>query len=106
MNAGSLRFVVNIQRETRVADTLGGFTSTWFTVYSGVDADIRQPSGSDIFKFGKLVEKFSTIITIRFNKAIRAGWQVSYNGHSYPVKYAMNKDMRFRETVLFCDETI
>lgn len=106
MNPGLLRFLVDIQRDTRVDDTLGGTTSTWTTIYSDVYANIDQASGGDIFRYGKQAENISTRITIRYNKLVRAGWRVLYGARVFDIKIAINENMRSAYTVLYCEEIV
>ena len=94
MNSGRLRFKVNLQKKTRVPDGLGGFTTTWQTVFSDVWADITQPSGGDVFKYGKMIEELTTKVVIRYNKAVRGGWRVQYGDVSYDINHVLDEDMR------------
>lgn len=106
MNFGKLRYKIDLQCETRVADGLGGFTTTWYDMFTSVWADIAQPDAKDVYKFGRLLDRVTTKVTIRYNKSVKPGWRVVYGDVVYSVLHSMNVDMKNRETLLFCEEII
>ena len=112
VNIGNMRHLVNLQTQTKAADGYGGFTTTWYTKFPNVWAEISQPSGSDVFMYGRMIEKLTTKINIRYNQFVAIGWQVQIvsavvnGGKIFIVRYVTNIDDQQQFSNLFCEELV
>lgn len=106
MNIASMRHQINLQSQTKTADDYGGFTAVWTTQNSNIWAEITQPSGSDVYLYGRMIEKLTTKIVIRYNSSVRMGWQAVFGSRTFNIRYAVDTDGRRKFTTLFCDELL
>ena len=106
MKVANLRHQIDLQSQTKTADDYGGFTAVWTTENSNVWAEIAQPSGSDVYMYGRMIEKLTTKITIRYNSAVRMGWQAVFGDRTFSIRYVVDQDGRRKFTTLFCDEML
>ena len=111
-NISSLNTLVNLQTQTKVDDGYGGSTSTWVNKYTNVWAEFTTPTGSDIYKYGRMIEQLTMKIIIRYNPFIRQGWRVviskvvSGDPAFYRVKYVVDSDGKRNYLSLFCEELL
>lgn len=107
MNAGALRFGVEVQAPTQTADADGGFAVTWTTLPEGeVWANIQPFSGGFIDRrFGeKIAGITSHLVTIRYLSGVTTACRVKFGSRVFNVRGVGNVDERNRTLLLACEE--
>lgn len=100
MRAGALRSLVTIQKETRVADAAGGYSTTWGTFAADVWAGIEPLSARERLRASQLEQAVTHRITLRYSddvKALSAAHRVKFGTRLFNIAGIVNLDERNRE---------
>lgn len=96
MQAGRLRFIVEIQQRTSVRDAYGAETVTWAPVHT-IRADVRFKSGMKQVNEMQIFNAQSIEMYIRYKSDITEEMRVLLNGRTY--KIASINEVDYRKTL-------
>ena len=102
---GKLRYRVDLQSGTESSDGAGGCTVAHKTI-AQIYADIRPSGGSEQYRQGKIQEKVTHKIFIRFREEIDSSWRIQYEGRTFQIKNIINVQERDRFLQLLCEEGV
>ena len=100
---GRLRYKVALQSATNTSDGAGGVTESWDTI-ANIYADITPTGGDESFRQGKVQEKVTHKIFIRYRSDIKTSYRISYDSRIFNIKNILNIDERNRFLELTCTE--
>lgn len=107
MRIGDLDKIIDIQAPTKVTDGMGGFTTTWTTIYSGIYAAIWPVSARDRIKSDQIIGEVTDNVRIWFKRVLKPGWRVKYGNSYYAiVGPPINKNKGNRMLDLLCKEVV
>lgn len=100
---GALRERVTIERETRTADGLGGWSSSWAAVAT-VWARVEQLAAAEPVEAERLVARGGYRITIRHRSDLTTADRLAWRGRILNIRGLSNKDERRRYLTIDCDD--
>ena len=100
---GRLRYQVDLQSATNTRDSGGGLSQSFNSV-SKIFADIRPQSGDETFRQGKMQEKLTHNIIIRFKTGVTTSQRIVYKSRVFNIRSIINVDERDRFLMLKCVE--
>jgi head-tail adaptor len=108
MQAGKLRYLVTIQKQTGAIDSTGAETDTWTTfaeVYAWIEPYVGSArAGREEFQGGQLVGLDYTRIHLRYVAGLIPKMRVSWNGRIFDILAINNRDERNYELEMICKE--
>ena len=78
---------VNIQRQSRVSDGQGGFTTNWSNAYQNVAARITPSGGSESIDAGRQDLQADAMLTITYDQSIEQTDRVIHSSGTYEVRF-------------------
>ena len=78
---------VSIQRETRVADGQGGFTTSWSNAYHNVAARVIPSGGSESNAAGRQDLQADAMLTIAYDQSVEQTDRVVHSSGTYEVRF-------------------
>jgi SPP1 family predicted phage head-tail adaptor len=108
MQAGRLRFRINLEQPTPTLDAAGGEVPGW-TSYAEVWADILPMKGRERIAADQIVAEVDTRIIIRWSPSvdvIDAKWRVRHGSVIYNVQYKGHIGLRQRQIELMCQSGV
>lgn len=103
ISVGRLRNKVALQKATETSDGAGGCTEAWSTIAS-IYADIRPTGGDEAYRQGKVQDKVTHKIFVRYRSDIQPYYRIQYESRIFNIKNIMNIDERDRFLELTCSE--
>lgn len=103
MLIGDLKHRVALQYQTKVADNMGGFTTTWVDAAS-VSAAIWPVSASETIQAAQATMTITHRIRIRYRAVLKAGWRISYAGRFFNIVSIIDPNMAHRWLDVMCKE--
>lgn len=100
---GRLRYKIALQSPTATDDGGGGHSVAWTTV-ANLWADIRPSGGDETYRQGKVQEKVTHKIYIRYRDTINTSYRINYDSRNFNIKNILNVDERDRYLELTCTE--
>ena len=89
IQAGLLNKRITIQQQTKVSDSMGGFTITWSDVAT-VWAAIWPVSANEQTQAQSTAMVISHRIRIRYRSVIRASWRVQFDNRYFNIVSIVN----------------
>lgn len=108
MQAGHLRFVVQLQQRSTATDTHGQQVTTWTNLFSG-RANIEPLTSRELLSAQAIQNELSHRITMRYrtefaNPITAAGLRIVYKGRYFSISGVQNIDERNRTVELLATE--
>ena len=100
---GRLRYQVSLQTATNTRDSGGGLSQS-FDSADLIFADIRPQSGDETFRQGKVQEKLTHNIIIRYRTGVTTAQRILYDSRIFNIRSVINIDERNRFLMLKCVE--
>lgn len=100
---GRLRYKVDLESATNTRDSGGGLSQA-FNAVASIFADIRPQSGDETFRQGKVQEKLTHNIIIRYRTGVTTSQRISYDSRIFQIRSVINVDERDRFLMLKCVE--
>jgi SPP1 family predicted phage head-tail adaptor len=100
---GRLRSKVDLQTSTDTRDAGGGLSCVFETTAS-IFADIRPQSGDETYRQGKVQEKLTHKIFIRYRTGVKATQRILFENRVFNIRSIINVDERDRFLELKCVE--
>ncbi len=103
---GELRHLVEIKSPVYAADAQGmSVTPASYTVVCSANAAIYTAGGRETSMASQIVSQVSHVVKIRWpGMAIKANYQVLFNGRTFTVQYVEDVLERNRVLLLYCLE--
>jgi SPP1 family predicted phage head-tail adaptor len=96
MQAGKLRYLVTIQKQSGQTDTTGAETDTWVTfaqVYAHIEPYIGSArAGREVWTGGQLIGLDYTRIHLRYLAGLTPKMRVSWNGRIFDILAINTRD--------------
>ena len=103
MKVGDLRHRITIQKPTKTADGMGGFTETWAD-HATVWAAVWPLKGQTLLDAKKLETVISHRIVTRYISGVYPYWRISYDSRTFTIDSIVNPDERNRWLEFLCYE--
>lgn len=103
ISVGRLRYKVALQSAAGASDGAGGYTESWSTI-ANLFADIRPTGGDEAYRQGKVQDKVTHRIYIRYRSDIKTSYRISYDSRIFNIQSILNLDERDRWLELTCSE--
>lgn len=100
MRSGALRHLVTIEKETRVADAAGGYSTTWSTFAANVWAGIEPLSALEHLRASQLEQAVTHRIRLRYSddvKGLLVTHRIKFGTRLFNLTGIVNPDERNRE---------
>lgn len=104
MSIGALNKIVTLQYSTRVADGMGGFSTTYVNAGT-IFAAIWPVSANEVVQANAPTMVVSHRIRIRFRRDIKASWRIKYGEKYYGIVSIINQNMANRYLDIMAKET-
>ena len=104
-NIGRLRYKVDLQKATDTADGAGGRSQAYSNI-AQIYADIRPQSGGEQYRQGKVQDKTTHNIFVRYRADISTAYRIKYESRLFNIRQIINVDERDRFLKLVCDEGV
>ena len=107
LNSGKLRHKILLEREEKVKDNTGGFTSTWVThktLYAHIEPLTGMTNRGEVFHASKLEARISHRIHIRYFTDIKETDRLNYNGRYMQIRKILNMEERNQWIELHAEE--
>lgn len=95
MGIGDLKKRVTLQHQTKVADGMGGFVTTW-TEAATVWAAIWPVSATETIQSAMATMTITHRIRIRYRSVLKASWRVSWAGRYFNIVSIIDPNMSNR----------
>jgi len=96
IRSGELRYRVEIEQRTEVADGIGGFTTTW-SRYCYLRAGIWPLRGSEVIEAGRLEHRITHRIKTRYKSGIEANMRVKHGSRYFDIIQVIVRDEKNHE---------
>lgn len=93
MIIGDLNKRIVLQYKTKVADSLGSFTTTW-TDFATVFAAIWPVSAKEVLQAGQNIMTVTGRIRIRYRSNVGADYRIKYGNKYYSISSIINPGMK------------
>lgn len=103
MIIGDLNKQITIQYQTKVADGMGGFTSTW-TDADTIWAAIWPVSATEYIKAAQTTMTVTSRIRIRYRSNMRPDYRIKYGNKYFSISSIINPNMGNEWLDLLCKE--
>jgi SPP1 family predicted phage head-tail adaptor len=104
MRSGTLRHVIDIQDAAETPDGMGGFTTSYSDIYSGLRASIWPLSASEHISNDKIELSITHRIRVRYRSGIKADMKVVFGSREFNIKSIINSEMRNIMLEMLCEE--
>ena len=104
MPVGDLNKRILLQYETKVSDSMGGFTATW-TDGDTIWAAIWPTSASEMIQSMQSELVVTHRIRIRYRKAFRATYRIKFGNRYFNIVSVLNPSERNEWLDLLCKES-
>lgn len=106
MQAGQLRYSVDLLRNQPTAtDAAGAPIPNWVKVAS-VWANIRPISGREMWQAMQAAAELTHRVLMRYNTIAQPQMQIAYNGRLFEIDSVIDTDERHIELVCVCKELV
>jgi SPP1 family predicted phage head-tail adaptor len=103
MKVGRLRHRITLQEFISEPDSDGAVTEDWFTVATGISAEITAMSGREFIAAQAIQSEVDTRIKIRFRQGMKAAMRALHRETIYDVQAVMpDPDSGIRYLTLLC----
>lgn len=106
MNAGRLRFRVDIQKPVETQNTYGEPEVVWSDVATGIWAGIEPLKGREFFAAKQVNAEIEALVIMRYRSDIKAKYRIMHGTNEYYIDTVINVDERNRELQLMCSRSI
>lgn len=103
LTAGKLRHVIDIERETKTPDGIGGSYLDW-SVVASPRAYIKPMSGGERFHAMRIEANITHRIYIRYQTGLREGDRINFNGRLMQIRALINLEEKNRWLEIYADE--
>lgn len=104
MTIGELNKRVDIQAQTKVSDSMGGFTTTWTTLASSVAAAVWPVSANDVVQANAITMVITTRIRIRYRSVMKSAWRIKYGNRYFSIVSIIDQNEKHEFLDLLCKE--
>lgn len=105
LSIGRLRSRVDLEKAAVTRDAGGGITESYSTI-AQIYADIRPSGGDEAYRQGKVKDKVTHKIYVRYRSDIRPEYRIKYESRIFQIKNIINIDERDRWLELTCTEGV
>ena len=102
---GKMRYRVKVETATNTRDAGGGLTQS-YTPVTFIYANIKPLKADSTYRQGKVQEKVSHELTIRYMDNISTNHRISFGSRTFNIKGIVNVDERDRFLKLLCNEGV
>ena len=106
MNAGRLRFRVDIQQPVETQNSYGEPEVTWTDVATGIWAGIEPLRGREFFAARQVNAEIESRIVMRYRSDVKAKYRILHGTDEYYIDTVINVGERNRELQLMCTRSI
>lgn len=103
MKAGDLRHRITFQYQTKVADGMGGFATTW-TDAATVWAALWPTSANEVIAANATSMVVSHRIRIRYRSVLKASWRIKFGNRYFSIVGIINPNEKGELLDLMCKE--
>lgn len=90
LSSGSLNKLVDIQAQTKVSDSMGGFTTVYTTLAANVAAAIWPVSALEVVKANSTTMTVTHRIRIRYRSIFKAAWRIKFGNRYFSIAGVIN----------------
>lgn len=106
MNAGKLRFQVDIQKPVETQNAYGEPEVSWSDVATAVWASIEPLKGREFFAAKQINADIEARIVMRYRSGVQAKYRILHGENEYYIDSVINVGERDRELQLMCTRSI
>lgn len=96
--------LITLQYQTRVSDSMGGFTTTWVDAVSDIYAAIWSVSAKERMQSGQTTMIATHRIKTRYRRVLKPDWRIKYGTRYFNIVEIVNIKEANRMFELLCKE--
>jgi SPP1 family predicted phage head-tail adaptor len=106
VNAGRLRFQVNIQKPVETQNAFGEPEVSWSDVATGIWASIEPLKGREFFAAKQINAEIEARVVMRYRSDVKTKYRIMHGENEYYIDTVINVGERNRELQLMCTRSI